>query len=125
MCKVKECYGDVVEVDELFAPVIAELNRKGYKTKYCCSGHYTDFQPADSYIYFEDNILLPSFPKGYKYDQDIYLDVDWDKWNMSGRKTIRNVFDKDKSVGDLSKDIFNSAICLLEWAEGLEEFVER
>ena len=28
-----------VEIDELIAPIIRELNLKGYKTKYCCSGH--------------------------------------------------------------------------------------
>lgn len=27
------------EVDELIAPVIRELNLKGYTTKFCCSGH--------------------------------------------------------------------------------------
>jgi len=28
-----------IEVDELIAPIIRELNLKGYKTKFCCSGH--------------------------------------------------------------------------------------
>ena len=28
-----------VEIDELIAPIIRELNLKGYKTKFCCSGH--------------------------------------------------------------------------------------
>lgn len=28
-----------VEIDEVIAPIIRELNIKGYKTKYCCSGH--------------------------------------------------------------------------------------
>jgi hypothetical protein len=79
MCKVKNCYGDIVEIDKLFAPAIAELNGKGYKTQYCCSAHYTDNQSIDSYIYFHDDIELPSFPEGFKYDQDVYLDVDWDK----------------------------------------------
>lgn len=26
-------------VDEVIAPVIQELNRRGYRTSYCCSGH--------------------------------------------------------------------------------------
>ena len=120
MCKVKNCHGDIVEIDELFTPVIIELNRKGYKTKFCCSGHYTESSP-DSYIYFEDDVELPSLPEGYRYDQDIYVDVDWDKWNMTERKTIRRIFDKDKSIGELSKDIFMNAVSVLEWAEGLEE----
>ena len=28
-----------VEIDEVIAPIIRELNLKGYKTKFCCSGH--------------------------------------------------------------------------------------
>lgn len=27
------------EIDEVIAPIIRELNLKGYKTKFCCSGH--------------------------------------------------------------------------------------
>jgi len=27
------------EIDEVIAPVIRELNIKGYRTSYCCSGH--------------------------------------------------------------------------------------
>lgn len=34
--KVKEQY---FECDEMIAPTISLLNKKGYKTKYCCSGH--------------------------------------------------------------------------------------
>lgn len=28
-----------VEIDEVIAPIIRELNLKGYKTAFCCSGH--------------------------------------------------------------------------------------
>ena len=127
MCKVKGCDGDIIEVDELFAPVIAELNRKGYKTQYCCSGHYTGDYP-NSYINFEEGIKLSSLPEGYRYDQEIYPDVDWKRWDMQNYVTIRNVFDKskdkDNGVVGLSLDIFNSAVRVLEWAKGLVEFVE-
>ena len=30
-----------IEIDEVIAPLIRELNIKGYKTKFCCSGHAT------------------------------------------------------------------------------------
>jgi hypothetical protein len=40
---------------------------------------------------------------------------------MSEKKTIRKIFDKDKSINELSKDIFSNAISVLEWAEGLED----
>jgi len=122
MCKVKNCHGDIVEVDELFTPVIAELNRKGYKTRTCCSGHFDNnaYNAYNSYIYFEDNILLPSLPDGYMYDQDLYPWVDWEGQE---KNIIRIQFDdKNKSFNELSKDIFMNAIGVLEWAEELEEF---
>ncbi len=28
-----------IEIDEVIAPIIRELNLKGYKTTFCCSGH--------------------------------------------------------------------------------------
>lgn len=122
MCKVKDCYGDVVEIDELFVPVIAELNRKGYKTQYCCSAHYdSKGSDASSYIYFEDDIVLPSLPEGYMYDQDLYPWVDWEENGRDKRTTIRINFDKSKGLNELSKDILNNAIRVLEWAEGLED----
>jgi len=31
-----------IELDELIIPIISILNKKGYKTKYCCSGHGLD-----------------------------------------------------------------------------------
>ena len=126
ICKVKECYGDVVEVDELFVPVIAELNRKGYRTRYCCSGHYAD-EYSSSYIFFAEDYVFPSLPKSYMYDQDLnpwaYLNTNGQQ-SKSKRNTIRCDFygNKNKSFNELSKDIFNNAINVLEWAEGLEEF---
>ena len=93
MCKVKDCYGDVVEVDELFVPVIAELNRKGYRTRYCCSSHYTN-DSIQSYIMFEDFIEFPSLPKGYNYD------VSWTERN--GNTHIESYLDKNKSFNELN-----------------------
>jgi hypothetical protein len=42
----RDCNGKVVEVDELMMPAIIELNKKGWTTLFCCSGHMND-----SYIY--------------------------------------------------------------------------
>lgn len=115
ICKVKTCQGELVEIDELFISVIAELNKKGYKTKFCCSGHICDY--PNSYIYFEDDIVLPSLPEGYMYDEVMYPHVDWSKWKII--RTIRKEFDKSKSLNELSKDIYQNALVVLEWAEGL------
>ncbi len=45
------------QVDELLAPIIIELNKKGYKTNGCCSGHLFYME---GYIWFEEqNNLQP------------------------------------------------------------------
>ena len=124
MCKVKNCHGDVVEIDELFVPVIIELNRKGYRTRACCSGHY-DFNPSNaysSYLYFRDNIILSSLPDGYMYDQDLYP---WVDWGNRKRNTIRFDFDREKLFDGLGKDIISNALKVLEWAEGLDKIEEK
>ena len=36
-CGLPEC--EFVDIDELAIPWIIELNKKGYKTQFCCSGH--------------------------------------------------------------------------------------
>lgn len=57
------------EVDEFIAPIIQILNRKGFRTKYCCSGHavntlYKTREGKEEtgfkcYIYFEDAAYIP------------------------------------------------------------------
>ena len=40
-------HNEQIELDEVIAPIIQELNLKGYKTKFCCSGHpYTSLNEA-------------------------------------------------------------------------------
>ena len=55
---------DCVEIDEVIVPLIRELNMRGYRTKFCCSGHpfcscnelYTDI--ADAKTVFSDAISV-------------------------------------------------------------------
>lgn len=52
---------DYFECDDLIAPAISLLNKKGYKTKFCCSGHpYANIEAAytKDYPKAENDILL-------------------------------------------------------------------
>ena len=51
-CPKVGCWGELVEVDELMLPIIRILNRKGYETQYCCSGHVND-SSVMAYICFQ------------------------------------------------------------------------
>ena len=47
-----------IQIDEMILPTISELNKKGYETKFCCSGHSLDGNPEldvvnNFYIYFK------------------------------------------------------------------------
>lgn len=72
-----ECGGNVCEVDELILPTIIELNRKGWTTKFCCSGHMNEGHIC-TYIYFEE--LPPNLPTGFEVrshsDTAIYYKMD-------------------------------------------------
>lgn len=68
------------EVDEFIAPIISILNKKGYYTRYCCSGHYIDDEMGDygcsnndCYIMFVNNgdmKYMKSLPEGFVLEED-------------------------------------------------------
>lgn len=114
-CSVIKCNGNLFEIDELFAPVIAILNKKGYKTLKCCSGHIKGdtiivynrvYQKKDknycidSYIQFDESIKLPNFPEGYLIEED---------------NTIRREFNFNKRTHTLIKEIMNNTSSVLDW----------
>lgn len=103
-CPKNECYGEVVEIDDLIFPIILELNKKGYRTEYCCSGHYYE-KRTNTYILFCDGIKLPKIPYGYELEQDV----------KDSRICIRKYYD-DCTV----EDIYKGMIELLEWAKDLK-----
>ncbi|UQB84344.1 hypothetical protein [Bacillus amyloliquefaciens] len=66
----KQCGGTVCEMDELIAPTISELNKKGWITKYCCSNHLGELS-THTYILFKGSEFIPSiFPNGFWLDGD-------------------------------------------------------
>lgn len=61
------CGSNVFEVDELIAYTIIELNKKGWTTQFCCSGHMEEKIIA-TYIKFKH--MPESCPLGFYIDKD-------------------------------------------------------
>jgi hypothetical protein len=75
-CPKKSCsWGEVVSIDDDLVPIIVELNKKGYATQMCCSGHAyegSENPRPRTFISFEPFIerkLFPNFPIGFSVTQ--------------------------------------------------------
>lgn len=108
VCPISNCPGSIIEVDELMLPTIIELNRKGYYTKFCCSGHYYDNCP-NLYICFDDSYDFKNtkLPPGFKCKED--------DENSIISKGYGRIVKSDK----LRKQIIKDAEILYEWARKL------
>ena len=107
-CPKFDCYGKIIDVDELFVPVIKILNTKRYFTKYCCSSHCYDLHNTfNAYIMFEENVKLPKIlPKNFKRDG-----------NNTIRKSFENLSEKSEVI--LHEEILQTTIDVLRWANSL------
>lgn len=106
-CPMGDCDGQLIHLDEMIYPTIRLLNKKGWITRYCCSGHiYGKIQQA--YIYFEPKYVkeLPSLPKGFVLDEKIDDPI------------IRST---NKNSSDNPLPIYRNASILYKWAKELPE----
>lgn len=65
-CNNDQCGCNVVEIDDLIVPTILELNKKGYKTRFCCSGHM--YSISSIHIMFEgylEDVVKNNLPEGF------------------------------------------------------------
>lgn len=60
------------EVDDLIAPAISQLNKLGYVTAFCCSGHAEqEERPVYAYISFWFGETPPEYlPDGWFWEED-------------------------------------------------------
>ena len=69
-----EIINNVFEVDDLMGETISILNKKGYHTLYCCSGHVKDYRLYEKYHLHKDEL-----DGIYDYyiinEEDDYVDV--------------------------------------------------
>lgn len=104
-----------VEIDEMFSYIIQQLNLKGYRTKFCCSGHYG----FDEYVY-----------EGQKYNiitgGYIYFDGAYDLGNLpefalleSGTSTIRFSFKSEPNTKERHYELLKYINLFSNWVDDL------
>ena len=111
----KHCGGLLVQIDEMILPAISLLNKKGYHTKFCCSGHtYDSFPPYlyfEPYICFERYVKLPCLPDGFRYERDC----------AENRFVVRKNMPDDCENTYKHMEILKSNLALIEWATELPQ----
>ena len=98
------------EVDDLVAPAISILNKKGYRTAFCCSGHVDGgHRPELAYISFWFGETPPEYlPKGWRWDSDGQMEYEYEH---TGSDTLQ-------------KEIESVMSELTIWADGLPDLNE-
>lgn len=113
---------DMIVLDDLMITPILLLNKKGYKTEWCCSGHVYEHGNT-GYIRFIDDIFI--------YEQVIKPNDKLDLYDnkylyIDGNRTIRAKDDrKDKmTLKELNKSILDFNAEILKWSLLLPNFEE-
>ncbi|MEG1146726.1 MAG: hypothetical protein RSE21_04775 [Bacilli bacterium] len=141
-----EIVNNVFEVDEDIADTISVLNKKGYKTLFCCSGHVRDSRLFELYHLKFDHNYDEMIKDGYvinksneEYDllspySDTHIYIKFfDNYNfdilpVGFMKFEDNVIDKvicyynknsRKASNLIEKEIKDSNLDLLNWANSL------
>ena len=95
------------EVDDLIAPAISILNKLGYRTAFCCSGHAEcEYYPEHAYIEFWFGETPPEhIPEGWYWESDGNMQYEY----------------KSFAPDALNEEIIHVMDGLSVWAEGLPD----
>lgn len=108
----KKCGNLLFEIDEIMIPVIRILNKKGYKTEYCCSSHaYGSSNSQNMYIKFSDdiqNIKLFNLPFMFSWDIETFGNI------LRMKDKYWNKNEPERTI-----NVYKGAIQLIEWANSL------
>lgn len=113
---------DMIILDDLMITPILLLNKKGYKTEWCCSGHVYEYGNS-GYIRFIDDIFIYNRVINPNDKLDLY---DNRYLYIDDNRTIRAKDDKkdNMTLRELNKSILDFNAEILKWALSLPNFEE-
>lgn len=136
---------DYFEVDENIALVISMLNKKGYRTTYCCSGHaFPDIiefrsdnkEDFDCLIFCDlqeiryENGMYKAFDKGnakccyISFAEDYSFSELPEGFTYDGNyKSIEKEFTCESDTYDLIQEVVDTMKALYEWVKGLRSLL--
>lgn len=137
--------GKMYEMDEIIVPFIRLANKKGYKTRFCCSGHgpigrVLDYKSEDEseyrkqtgepYIFFVDNHEFKQLPPGWYIEKDMKGIHDyWGKGTIIRRKMkhVMHGDDHDDWQGylDIYDEIVDAFKALCKYFEKLPDISNK
>lgn len=112
-CPYCGCESEPVIIDEFLAPTIILLNKKGYKTRTCCSGHICS---SNGYIEFESHDLLDSVIEFSKGKYNFYRFDGYDEFVIRWKIT-----DYNTSIIKSMDDLIGVSKLLYRWAKNLPD----
>ena len=109
-CPISSCCGSIFQCDEEMLVPISILNRKGYITQFCCSGHiYTNY--GGGYIsFYEECFPNGEPPKGWYKDNGKSPVI---RYDLNGHDPIKRLRERHRRID-----------ALVKWCEELEEVEE-
>jgi len=116
-CPLRGCSGELIELDENLYEAFVLLNKKGYVTGFCCSAHSFSSNPR-SYILIIGEHSFPSLPEGFKCKRSFI--EEHPKYGDTHSTTLSKEFSRSLSNLELQKQIWKTALDVLEWVESLE-----
>ena len=111
-CPIRECGGEVIDIDDNMFEIYLILNEKGYWTENTCSGHSYSQLPR-TYIQFREDIPFSKLPKDYILNEHREI-------TKETKALISRSYNRELSRKDLQITIWESLRDLLIWAEELE-----
>ena len=124
----------MIECDDFMAPILSELNKRGYKTKYSCHGHISKIHSSIYGFEVSDNNYFVVVRCPYIMFDESVNSEEFDNFNVSGwhiefeNSTLRIYANRDsieKAIDENDYDYYKFYGKLLELHSNLFNWVKR